>query len=80
MIITDINCVFSLHVLGEVFEWSNEEIHAMVVHNTIWGDKLKSLHGSEICRKYCDFKQANYNELETTPNKKIELINKLLNI
>jgi hypothetical protein len=65
---------------GKIFEWSNEEIHAMVVHNQIWRDKLKSLHGSEICREYCDFKQADYNELENTPNKKVELINKLLNI
>jgi hypothetical protein len=65
---------------GKIFEWSNEEIHAMVVHNQIWGDRLKSLHGSEICREYCDFKQADYNELENTPTKKQELINKLLNI
>jgi hypothetical protein len=65
---------------GKIFEWSNEEIHAMVVHNQIWGDRLKSIHGSEICREYCDFKQADYNELENTPTKKQELINKLLNI
>lgn len=65
---------------GKIFEWSNEEIHAMVVHNQTWGDRLKSIHGSEICREYCDFKQADYNELENTPTKKQELINKLLNI
>jgi hypothetical protein len=55
---------------GKIFEWSNEEIHAMVTHNTVWKDKLKSLHGSELCREYCDFKQADYNELENTPIKK----------
>ena len=65
---------------NRIFEWSNEEIHAMVTHNIKWGDKLKSLHGSEICREYCDFKQASYNELESTPTKKKELINKLLNL
>lgn len=65
---------------GKIFEWSNEEIHAMVAHNTIWKDNLKSLHGSELCREYCDFKQADYNELENTPNKKTELINKLLTL
>jgi hypothetical protein len=63
---------------GKIFEWSNEEIHAMVTHNMIWKDKLTSLHGSELCREYCDFKQSDYNELENTPNKKQELINKLL--
>jgi len=65
---------------NRIFDWSEDEIHAIVTHNQIWGDKLKSLHGSEICREYCDFKQADYNELENTPNKKVELINKLLNI
>jgi hypothetical protein len=65
---------------GKMFEWSNEEIHAMVTHNTIWKDKLTSLHGSEICREYCDFKQSSYNELENTPTKKQELINKLLTL
>lgn len=65
---------------NRIFEWSEDEIHAMVTHNIIWGDKLKSLHGSEICREYCDFKQAKYSELETTPSKKIELINKLLTV
>ena len=62
----------------KIFEWSNEEIHAMVTHNTVWKDKLTSLHGSEICREYCDFKQSSYNELENTPTKKQKLINKLL--
>lgn len=65
---------------NRIFDWSESEIHAMVTHNIIWKDKLKSLHGSEICREYCDFKQASYNELEMTPNKKLELINKLLNL
>lgn len=66
------------HLQDGEFTWSDEEIHAMAVHNQVWGDKLKSLHGSEICREYCDFKQASYDELEITPNKKIDLINKLL--
>jgi hypothetical protein len=65
---------------GKMFEWSNEEIHAMVTHNVMWKDKLKSLHGSEICRSYCDFKQADYNELENTPDKKMLLINKIVNL
>jgi hypothetical protein len=66
--------------LNEMSDWSEDEIHAIVTHNQIWGDRLKSIHGSEICREYCDFKQADYNELENTPTKKQELINKLLNI
>jgi hypothetical protein len=65
---------------NEKFTWSNEEIHAMVVHNTIWQDKLKSLHGAEICREYCNFPQASYDELEITPEKKNKLVNKLLNL
>ena len=65
---------------NRIFKWSNEEIHAMVTHNIKWGDKLKSLHGSEICKEYCDFKQASYGELEATPLNKNKLINKLLNI
>jgi len=65
---------------NSLWTWSESEIHAMVTHNHIWSDGLKSLHGSEICREYCDFKQADYNELENTPTKKQELINKLLNI
>jgi hypothetical protein len=65
---------------NRIFDWSENEIHAIVTHNQIWEDKLKSIHGSELCREYCDFKQADYNELENTPNKKVELINKLLNL
>lgn len=65
---------------NRVFTWSNEEIHAMVTHNLKWKDKLKSLHGSEICREYVNFPQASYDELETTPEKKNELIDKLLNL
>lgn len=64
----------------KIFEWSEGEIHALVTHNNIWGDRLKSLHGSEICKEYCDFKQASYNELESTPIKKKELVDKLLNL
>ena len=62
------------------FQWSSEEIHAMVTHHQIWGDKLKSLHGGEICKKYVDFKTAQYTELETTPTKKENLIKKLLKL
>lgn len=65
---------------GTQFIWSNEEIHAMVVHNTVWGDRLKALHGSEICKEYVDFKTASYDELESSPDKKNILINKLLNL
>ena len=65
---------------GKMFEWSNEEIHAMVTHNLIWRDKLKSIHGSEICREYCDFPQSNYSEFQPNPIKKTELINKILNL
>lgn len=59
---------------------TEQELHAIVTHNIKWGDKLKSLHGSEICREYVNFPQASYDELETTPEKKNELINKLLNL
>ena len=62
------------------FTWSQEEIHSAVAHNNVWGDKLKYLHGSEIIQEYCNFKQASYDELETTPLKKNQLINKLLKI
>lgn len=62
------------------FVWSNEEIHAMVVHHTVWQDRLKALHGSEICKEYVDLKTADYTELETTPEKKYELIKKLKNL
>lgn len=65
---------------NRIFDWSENEIHAIVTHNTVWKDKLKSLHGSEICREYCDFKQASYDELELTPNKKLELINKIISL
>tara|TARA_Y100000592_G_scaffold49315_1_gene78060 strand:- start:443 stop:1324 length:882 start_codon:yes stop_codon:yes gene_type:complete len=62
------------------FTWSQEEIHSAVAHNEVWGDKLKHLHGSEIIKEYYDFKQASYSELESTPLKKNQLINKLLKI
>lgn len=65
---------------GTQFIWSDEEIHAMVVHNTIWGDRLKSLHGAEICKNYVDFKTASYDELETTTVNKNILINKILSL
>jgi hypothetical protein len=60
------------------FEWSEEEIHAMVTHNSVWDDRLKTLHGGELCRDYCDFPQASYNELDTTLTNKEKLIQKLL--
>ena len=65
---------------NRIFDWGENEIHAITAHNHIWKDKLKSLHGAEICKEYCDFKQAFYDELETTPLKKNKLVNKLLNI
>ena len=65
---------------GTQFEWSSEEIHAIVVHNMKWGSRLKSLHGSELCREYVEFNTASYSELETTPDKKNELVNKLLQL
>jgi len=65
---------------GTQFEWSSEEIHAIVVHSMKWGDRLKSLHGSELCKEYVDFKTASYDEFETTPNKKNQLVQKLLQI
>ena len=65
---------------NQMFTWSNEELHALVVHHNKWGDKIKTLHGGEICREYVDFSQASYNDLESTPNKKNELVNKLLNL
>jgi len=65
---------------NRMFAWSNEEIHALTVHYDKWGDKIKTLHGGEICREYVNFPQASYDELETTPEKKNELVNKLLNL
>lgn len=65
---------------GTEFEWSNEEIHALVTHNKIWGDNLKVLHGGELCKKYTNFQTASYSELETSPTKKQQLIQKLLKI
>lgn len=60
------------------FTWSNEEIHALVIHNKIWGNRLKALHGGEICKEYTDFNTASYSELENDPTKKNQLIQKLL--
>lgn len=65
---------------GKLFEWSNEEIHAMVTHNTVWGDKLKTLYGGELCRNYCNFPQSSYDELDITPINKEKLIEKLLSL
>ena len=60
------------------FEWSNASLHSVLVHNKIWGKNLKTLHGGDVFRDYCDFPKANYDELETTPEKKNQLINKLI--
>lgn len=62
------------------FTWSNEEIHALVIHHKIWGDKLKTLHGGEICKEYTDMQTASYSELENNPIKKNQLIQKLLEL
>lgn len=60
------------------FSWSNEEIHALVIHNKIWGDNLKILKGGEICKEYASYKNATYDELKF--NNKKELINKLIKL
>lgn len=65
---------------NDTFVWSNEELHGLMVHNRVWGKNLKTLHGGEIFRDYCDFPQADYNEFESTPNKKNKLIKKLISI
>lgn len=65
---------------GTEFIWSNEEVHAMVVHSTVWKERLKALHGSEICKEYVNFYTATYDELESTPIKKENLVNKLLTL
>tara|TARA_B100000963_G_scaffold359506_1_gene387035 strand:+ start:11616 stop:12527 length:912 start_codon:yes stop_codon:yes gene_type:complete len=62
------------------FEWSQEEIHGMVTHYNKWGDNFKILKGGGICKEYCDFKQASYNDLEKSPLKKNKLIDKLLKL
>jgi len=62
------------------FQWSNEELHSIVAHNKIWGDRLKSLEGGELCRQYCEFPVASYDELEQNQEKKKILINKLLEL
>lgn len=62
------------------FLWSDEEIHAIVVHNMKWKDRLKLLHGGEVCKSYAPFLNASYAELENSPEKKNILIDKLLQI
>tara|TARA_R110000796_G_scaffold146087_1_gene262774 strand:- start:1326 stop:2198 length:873 start_codon:yes stop_codon:yes gene_type:complete len=65
---------------NKIFDWSENEIHAIATHNTIWKERLKFLHGAEICQQYGDYKKASYKELNFNSDKKIELINKLLNL
>jgi len=62
------------------YVWSEPEIHSLVVHHKIWEDKIKILHGGELCKEYAPFLDASYDDLETTPIKKMELINKLLKL
>lgn len=65
---------------GRIFDWSESELHAIVTHNTIWKDRLRLLHGGELCRQYADYQLATYDDLEQTSDKKNKLIQKLLNI
>tara|TARA_R110001592_G_scaffold161118_2_gene393612 strand:- start:1473 stop:2357 length:885 start_codon:yes stop_codon:yes gene_type:complete len=62
------------------FIWSEPEIHSLVSHHKIWKDRIKILHGGELCREYAPFSNATYDDLESTPNKKKKLINKLLKL
>ena len=62
------------------FSWSESEIHALVTHYEKWGSRLKILHGGELCKEYAHFSDATYNDLESTPNNKKILINKLLKL
>ena len=59
------------------FEWSESELHAMAIHNIKWGDRLKILHGGEICKEYAPYLDATYEDLD---NNKEELVNKLIKL
>jgi hypothetical protein len=64
----------------KVWSWSEPELHAMVVHNMKWGDRLKILYGGEVCNEYAPYARASMDDLEQTPNMKNKLINKLTNL
>lgn len=65
---------------NKFWTWSETELHAMVVHNMKWGDKLKIFHGGEVCSEYAPYVRASMDDLEHTPNMKNKLINKLTNL
>ena len=62
---------------NKLWTWSESELHAMAVHNIKWGDKLKILHGGEICKEYAPYVSATYKDLD---NNKEELVNKLIKL
>ncbi len=62
---------------NQLWTWSESEIHAMVAHNKKWGDKLKILHGGEICKEYAPYVNATHNDLD---NNKKELVDKLIKL
>ena len=59
------------------FEWSENELHAMVIHHQKWGDRIKLLRGGEICKEYAPFSVATSKDLCTSPHMKNELVNKI---
>lgn len=63
---------------NKVWSWSEPELHAMVVHQHVWGDRIKLLHGGEVCKEYAHYKDATYSDLEN--NNKKELIDKLIKL
>jgi len=48
--------------------------------NLKWKDRLKILHGGELCKEYAPFSEASYQDLDNTPELKNKLIEKILNI
>ena len=50
----------------------------MAVHQSVWGNKIKLLHGGEVCKEYAPYQDATYEELKN--NSKKELINKLIKL
>jgi len=63
---------------NKVWSWSESELHGMVVHQQVWGDRIKLLHGGEVCKEYAPYVDATYNDLSN--NNKTELIDKLLKL
>lgn len=61
---------------NSMFEWTDEELHAMSVHSHIWGENFKILSGGELLDKYGFVHgKADISEMENKNDKK-ELINK----